>query len=229
MIFTNFFVVRRMLKSDIFDMPVIKSISKKGRYVRLVFEDEEYIQLTREIYSKNKMRPGSNIPDHKLKSLKTESDRQRAISYIDYLLTARPYSTGLLNYKLEQKGYSPDIVKPLLLDYMNRGLLNDRAFANQMAESILRNRPAGRRYIIARLQQKHIPFKLAGEVVDELFSDINETDLALRMLRKRWSYFSKFELETARRKAYNYLARRTIGYSAAQQAFNKIVTEDKED
>ena len=207
----------------------IEKIVKKGRNVRLFLSDERDVILTKDIILKYQVRVGDEISEVRLKSIKVESDSQRARSYIDYLLAARSYSTGLLNVKLEQKGFDRSVIKPILLDYMNRGLLDNRKFARQLVESMLRNRPAGRRYIIARLQQKYVPRKLAGDVVDDLFSDIDESDLALRVLRKRWSYFSKFELDIARRKAYNYLSRRAINYRAAQQAFDMMVKEEAKD
>lgn len=210
-------------------MPGITKILKKGRNVRLFLSDERAVILTKDILLKYELRAGDEISDFKLKSIVVESDSLRARVYIDYLLAMRSYSTGLLKVKLEQKGFDLSVIKSVLLDYMNRGLLDDRKFARQLVESMLRNQPAGRGYIVARLQQKYIGRKLAGEVADELFSGINESDLALRVLRKRWSYFSKFELDIARRKAYNYLSRRAINYRAAQQAFDAMVKEEAKD
>jgi len=106
-------------------------------------------------------------------------------------------------------------------------LIDDVVFAREFAESILRNKPAGRSYVIGCLKQKHISHELAKSIVDELFAGVDEFELALRLLRGRWSYFSKFELETARRKAYNYLSRRSIDYRAAKQAFEKRMNKIK--
>ena len=71
-----------------------------------------------------------------------------------------------------------------------------------------------------------VPAAIARAIVEESFQDVDEFSLAFRLLESRWAYLSKFDLETARRKAYNYLSRRSISYNAARQAFEKISQEE---
>jgi SOS response regulatory protein OraA/RecX len=106
-------------------------------------------------------------------------------------------------------------------------LLDDWRYAKNTVDAIMRRKPAGRNYLIGYLQSRHISRNLASAVVEELLGGLDETELASRLLRKRWSYLAKFELETARTKAYNYLSRRSIGYRAAKLAFEKILKEER--
>ena len=65
-------------------------------------------------------------------------------------------------------------------------------------------------------------------------SDRDETELAIRALQSRWRRWSEIDVETARKRAYNYLSRRGIGYQAARAAFEELsgktdeVTEDQD-
>lgn len=207
----------------------IKEIKRKGKNCLLVFQDGEEVLVTRPVLKKYSLAEDIEITGSLLAEIREESDLQRAEYYVTYLLSRRGYSSGLLRAKMREKGYEKKIINQIILKFMKKGLIDDTLFARQVTESILRNKPAGRNYIIGLLCKKYIPRPMAESVVDSFFQNIDETEIALRLLRSRWRYFSKFELESARRKAYNYLSRRSIGYRSAKMAFEKLVKEDGQD
>lgn len=205
----------------------IIEIKRKGRNFLIFLDNGGEFLLNGKVKDKYGIKPGVEFEYEVLEDIKYESDLIRAQEYVNYLLARRSYSIGLIKSKLEEKRYSKRVVENILRYFIEKGLLDDTTFAREMTGSILRNKPAGRDYIIARLRQKKIPRPTAVSIVDEFFGTIDEVELALKLLRSRWRYFSKFELETARRKAYNYLSRRSIGYQAAKKAFEKILLEEK--
>jgi SOS response regulatory protein OraA/RecX len=210
-------------------MTEIEGVRRKGRNYLVIVSGGREILLTKAVIDRYSIKAGSKIDLDSLEDIKHESDLVRAEDYVTYLLSRRSYSSGLLAAKLREKGYEKEVVRETLSRLKEKGLLDDMVFAREMAESILRRKPAGRNYIIARLRRDYISRSLAEAVVDELLENVDESDMAHRLLRNRWSYFSKFELETARRKAYNYLSRRSIGYNAARQAFEKVLKEENQD
>ncbi|RKX31495.1 MAG: hypothetical protein DRP46_03230 [Candidatus Zixiibacteriota bacterium] len=208
-------------------LAVIEKVQKKGRHylVRLLHGSEFLISA--KYLDQYGLTSGMKIEPDLLDDIKHRSDLQRAEDYLVYLLSRRAYSSGHLMAKMFEKGYDKETITQIIDKFEEKGLIDDVVFAREFAESILRNKPAGRSYVIGCLKQKHISHELAKSIVDELFAGVDEFELALRLLRGRWSYFSKFELETARRKAYNYLSRRSIDYRAAKQAFEKMLSEDE--
>ena len=80
----------------------------------------------------------------------------------------------------------------------------------------------GQAFLVAYLRQRHIPQSLAEQVVVEALSDIDEATLAERLLAPKLKGWRKFGIDIARRKAYNYLSRRSIGYGAAKTVFDKL-------
>ncbi len=208
-------------------MVKIVEIKRKGKNFLIFLERGGEFLLTGGVKDKYAVKSGAEYDNAVLEDIKFESDLIRAQEYVNYLLDRRSYSIGLIKLKLEEKQYSKRVIENILRYFIDRGLLDDTAFAREIAGSMLRNKPAGRDYIIARLRQKKIPRSTAVSIVDEFFGNIDEVELALKLLRTRWRYLSKFELETARRKAYNYLSRRSIGYQAAKKAFEKILLEEK--
>ncbi|PKK82277.1 MAG: hypothetical protein CVT49_14485 [candidate division Zixibacteria bacterium HGW-Zixibacteria-1] len=203
----------------------IENIQRKGKNYLLRFAHGTEILATSRVLDQYRLKPGMKIEADLIDEIKNQSDLQRAEEYLVYLLSRRSYSSGHLAAKMFEKGYSKEIIAEMIEKFEEKGLIDDAAFAKEFAESILRNKPAGKNYIIGCLQQKYVPADLAKAVAAELFEDIDETALALQLLKSRWGYFSKFELETARRKAYNYLSRRSIGYRAAKDAFEQMLKE----
>lgn len=204
-------------------------MTKKGRNFLIAFEDDQSVLLVPFVVDKYNLTIGRDIETGKLAEIRAESDLLRAEDYINYLLARRSYSIGEIAFKLKQKGYSEETARVIIPIFIERDLLDDKNFARELTASILRQKPAGKAYIIGKLRQKHIPQSMAQSVVDNMFLQEDEVDLAVRLLRGRWRHFSKFDLESARRKAYNYLSRRAIGYAAAKEAFEIILKEEGKD
>jgi SOS response regulatory protein OraA/RecX len=222
---------------------VVQNIRKKGRVAVLVIADSTKadsgdvilgkgdsnspeVVIDSRILIKYGIRRDTVIELSQLKEIIFESDLLRAKDYVIYLLSRSGYSVGLLKNKLSEKEYSPKVTAAVIAEFQRLGLLDDRRYAKNAVEAIMRRKPAGRNYLLAYLQSRHISRNLASEVVEEIIGGLDETELAMRLIRKRWSYLAKFELETARTKAYNYLSRRSIGYRAAKLAFEKILKEE---
>jgi regulatory protein len=146
--------------------------------------------------------------------------------YAIYLLARREYSIGQMRAKLLSKGYEPKAVNALIKVLVKEGLLDDERFAKNAVSSIMRRKPAGRAYMLGYLQKKSISRDMALSIIDKFFGRVDETEMAFRLLQSRIRYLSKFDIETARRKAYNYLSRRAIGYNAAREAFEKLEIQE---
>ncbi|MFH2035579.1 MAG: regulatory protein RecX [Candidatus Zixiibacteriota bacterium] len=205
----------------------IVGIKRKGKNVLLASVDGEEILLTSSAVEKHGLKHVGQIEYSILDEIKYESDMERAEDYVNYLLARRSYSTGSINRKLEEKGYPKRVCERIVRLNIERGFLNDERFAREMVESVIRNKPAGKSYILGKLRQKYIPRRLAESIIDELMANRDEVELAYQLIESRWRYFSKFDVETARRKTYNYLSRRAIGFIAAKTAFERILKEDE--
>ncbi|HHI02228.1 MAG TPA: regulatory protein RecX, partial [candidate division Zixibacteria bacterium] len=146
----------------------IADIYKKAGNNQIVLSNKEKVVLCREIVIKYRLKKGAEISSELFDKIKAESDLMRAENYASYLLARREYSSGMLKSKLIGKGYGPDLSK-IVIDKLNRAkLVDDNRFARQAVETILRNKPAGRRYLVAYLRSKYIARELAEAVVDEL-------------------------------------------------------------
>jgi SOS response regulatory protein OraA/RecX len=144
------------------------------------------------------------------------------------LLSLRHHAAAELYLKLKRKQFKAEHIKLALAKAKRLGVLDDEHLALRLSEQLVERRPCGRAYLIAYLQRKHIERSLAERTADVVLSGQDETALAVESLRGRWSRLREFELETAQRKAYNYLARRGFGYAASKAAFERLLKSEHE-
>ena len=109
---------------------------------------------------------------------------RKAYNYALTLLDYRERSQWEIKERMHQKGYTPEVIQQVI-DYLKEhDFLNDRRFSEWWANSIIKKGFA-RRGVYYELRKKGIPKDLIEEVVGKLFSKIDETEMALRIVQKR--------------------------------------------
>lgn len=204
----------------------IKSIARKGKLGIVFLSNDDEFPLLFSLIEEHQLRIGNRIDPPELAKIKTESDYRRADYYLSFILGSRSYSVGQVNQKLTQKGFDKNTRKRIIREYVEKGYLDDTRFARNLINSLMTHKPAGRAYLLAHLRSKYIADHIASEIVDQALENTDEVAMALILLESRRRYLAKFDLETARRKAYNYLSRRSIGYNAARKAFEQFNLEE---
>jgi len=183
---------------------------------------EEPLLVSPSIYHKHRLKEGIVITPPQLEQLVAESAIEVCEQTVGRLLGYREHSVGEMRRKLKQREFASHVIEETLCKYVRNGLLDDARYGARLAKNTLERKPSGRAFVLAVLQRKSINRDLAEEIVNRLFEDADEIDLAVAALESRWSRWDQIDVETARRKAYNYLSRRGIGYAAAKAAFEKL-------
>lgn len=148
------------------------------------------------------------------------------------ILGGRDHSVGELKIKLRQRQFSTDAIEQTIKKYKKMGALDDEQYALKLAQRLVSERPCGRPFLIGHLKKKHIPNHLIDKTADMVLTGLEEVALARAALDRRWYLWTEFDIETTRKKAYNYLARRGFTYPAAKAAFELMqesVDEVRED
>ncbi len=201
----------------------IEKIVPGGSIYYLTLSGQETpLSVSEELVYKYRLKEGIVITLPQFEKLKAESDRLACDNLVRQFLAGREYSSGELKAKLARRQFPPALIDLTVKKYVAMGLVDDARYALKAAEKTLERNPAGRAYLIAFLQRKKIDRELAEKIAATVLAGKDETMLALNSLKKRWRLFGHFELERARRKAYNYLSRRGIGYEAAKTAFERL-------
>lgn len=180
------------------------------------------IVVTADLVHRHRLKAGIIITQPQLEQLLEESEQARCDQYVTMLLGRREHSTYEIRQKLRRKQFEPKAIDTTLRRFSRNGLLDDNRFAANLARRTLEQKPAGHMFIKAVLLRKGIPGEIAERVVGQLLADKDETDLARKALERKWRQWREIDVETARKRAYNYLSRRGIGYQAARTAFDEL-------
>ena len=169
---------------------------------------------------------GIVLTPSQLQVLLKEGELFRCDRTVSRMLANRGHSVGEIRVKLKRKEFSEEAIKTTIAAYLRKGYLDDTHYATSIGERFLRQKPCGRSFLVAYLQRKLIPRKIAEFVADSLLVHTDISQQAIEALRKRWSRYKDLELEDARTKAYNYLSRRGFTYEAAREAFTTVQQEN---
>lgn len=134
----------------------------------------------------------------------TEEERARA--YLLKLLKHRPRSRHEAFVRLQQKGFSEEIVESVLEQAARAGVLDDAKFAQLWVEDRLARRPRSRRMLERELRAKgvapeHIQRALARAGLDE-------EALVRELIAERSPRLRSLDEQTRRRRLVGFLRRR---------------------
>lgn len=204
-----------------------KPIGSGARYKVRLSDREEPLYVTDELVYRHRLKSGIVITAAQKEQLETEAELAECDRVIARLLGIREHSVGQLKAKLHQRQFGQEAIRTQVQKYVDRGLLDDANYAYKQAQTFLETNPAGKNFLIGWLRKKHIAREIAEETADMLLGERDEVELAVASLERKWASIRQFDLERAKSKAYTYLSRRGIGYSAAKAAFEQLYNRDK--
>lgn len=141
------------------------------------------------------------------------------------ILANRQHSKQELIEKLNEKDFPQDIISRVISKFKDRGLLDDSQHALELANKLIARKPCGKHYLISYLLGKKISRNMADQAANALYSSLSTEELAIAALEKRWEAIRTYELETARKKAYNYLSARGFDYRSSKEAFEHLMEQ----
>lgn len=210
------------------NIKIVRLTRSGGKVTLDLSESDEPLVVSEEIALRHRLVEGVVITPAQLDQLRRESRFTLCDGEAARLLGQREHSAGELRTKLVRKKFDPEIIQEVIRKYRDRGIVDDAHYAYKLAERLVAERPCGRSFLVAYLRRKMIDHELAESTADLVLTGREEIDLAALSLGHRWPQLVQFELETARLKAYNYLARRGFSYPAARAAFEKLANRKSE-
>ncbi|MBD3333860.1 hypothetical protein GF356_13505 [candidate division GN15 bacterium] len=165
------------------------------------------------------LKQGVVLTNSQVQAIETEAARLACRRQAANYLASRDYSEKELAVRLRKKGHQKEHIDEIIAIFRNQGILDDARVATNLARGLLRRKPCWRGYMLSHLQTKGIDRATAEMATESALTGHDETELACRALRSRLREYSQIGLETAQRKAYNYLSRRGFGYQAAREAW----------
>jgi len=203
-----------------------KVMIRGSRASLVISSQDEPLTVRPEVVHHYRLEAGTVLTRSQVDHLLAESARMKCVNAATRLLAMRQHSIEELRFKLRRKEHEVEVIDTVIAEFKQLKLLDDAAYARTIVESVLRKQPCGRAYLLSRLDRRRIDRTVATHAADEALSAHQAKDLAVAALQRRWREYRQFELETARRKAYNYLARRGFNFEQARAAFDYIAHKE---
>lgn len=138
-----------------------------------------------------------------------ESAFQKSLRFIAY----KPRTQFDVKKKLNEGGYSEQVIDQILEKLIEKGYLNDQQYAENWIESKSLNKPRSKKLISLELRQKKIDQEIIEEVVDHMHSD---EELAYRAAERYFNRLSNLEEDIFKRRLTGFLIRRGFSYSTVK-------------
>jgi regulatory protein len=143
------------------------------------------------------------------------------------LLTVRSRSRSELQQRLLRAGFEPEEVESALADLERVGLIDDEAFAREVAE-YQRRKGMGQRAGMNALRVKGVDRELAERVAAEANPE-DEAERALEVAVQRLQKLRGLDPATRQRRLQDFLMRRGYDPETARDACRKALTEEAGD
>jgi regulatory protein len=170
------------------------------------------------------LRAGDPITPDLIAELEQRDQRWRAREAALNLLSYRPRTAAELRRRLREKDFGNEVVEQCVEELLQRGLVDDASFAESFVRDRLRFRPRGPQLLLQELRTKGVDWDTARATVDDVCREdgVSETDLA-RQAAARWSPRSGETRLRARRRLYNFLARRGFGAEVVREVVEDLL------
>lgn len=158
-----------------------------------------------------------------------ERARERTMNRALKLLAAKPRSVGELKERLLEKTWtSAQIVDSVIEKLSEYKYLDDEQFAADLATSMLRQRPQGKRRIKQALSQKKLPNETVDKAMGAAFEKLPEEELLERAVEKRLRLKGKPQTRDDVKKFSDHLLRRGFSYDLVLTKLREIGKYDPE-
>lgn len=185
-----------------------------------IFIDGEFVLgIDKKTVEDMDLRVGKLVDEKDLKKITSQEELNKAQAYALMLLGYRERSLREIKIRMRQKGYEEKLVEKVVKYLKDRNLINDKRFTQLWAESRIK-KGYGRWRIQSELEQKGVNREITDEILKDLYSGIDEVQVALDLVeKKRW--VSKEPPRLAERVS-NLLRRRGFSFEVISNVVEKI-------
>ena len=190
---------------------------RRKSLIQLYLDGEAAVKIDTEIFVRSGLKPGDQLTDEELHQLLQASDARRAKEKALYLLEHRSHSKKELTDKIARTAASWEAAQAAADRMEELGLLNDEAYARDLAKELFTRRRFGKGRDRQELRLKGIN----SELIDELLLEYDDEDMALENIRAVLDrkYAGWEEDEKVRRRAFAALQRLGYSYELIRRVF----------
>ena len=141
------------------------------------------------------------------------------------LLARKSWSGRELTHRLRRRGAPAEVAQAVVADLIDRGYVDDQAFARWWAEARARGRRVGSHRLRQELLAKGIPRAMAEAAISAAFEEVGESERALEAGRRRLPSLLRGQPARAAARLADYLLRRGYPASTVRHAVRILLAE----
>jgi regulatory protein len=149
-------------------------------------------------------------------------DLAKVRNYALRLLRYCPRSQREIEERLKRKKYPPELIRKVVGEFLDTGLIDDKAFVKFWFNWRNEINPRSQNFIRLELRQKGISEDIIQEIVGVL-PPANEILKAKELAQKRYDRLKNIEPEKRKRRLYAYLQRRGFEQGIIWDVLNNLI------
>ena len=201
---------------------VVVSIKPKGNRYLIQLGNGEYLKYHKEVVLGSAIKKGTFLSDSLLKKITAKEQEIEAHESAIRLLSFRARSVKELKERLQKKGLYIEIVDKEIDRLRNVGLLDDLKFAKVwVADRGSGRAPRSRQLLKLELRQHGI----TDSILEEVLSEIDDTENALQLARKKARSLKNLEESAFQKKMYANLKRKGFDYETIRGSVTTVWNE----
>lgn len=140
-------------------------------------------------------------------------------------------SKALQDKLIREEKFDPNIVEKIIERLISSGMLDDEAYAEQIARSGLMGKGFGARRVESEMHKRRVPKELINEAIAKVRAEeeTDEVEVALAQAEKGWNRLNNLETRAKKARIYSWLARRGFGPDVINQVLAKLGQEIEEE
>ncbi len=201
-------------------MPVITKlrINKNKTRTRVYIDGSYAFTLSCDIALKNGVKTGLGLDSQQVKKLMRIQECSSCYNSACRLISYRPRCEKEIKERLERKGYQHESIQHTINRLIEKGLIDDAAFARFWAENRASFKPQSSNLTLLELKRKGLAEQDAREAV----KDHDDFENAYRAALSRTKKMAPLDYETFCRRLGSFLKRRGFSYGVIRMVVEKI-------
>ena len=200
----------------------IKRQENNRQRLSIYLDGEFAFGLNDEIVLKHNINVNQTLQEDQIEDLLSEDEKKRAKQKAFSYLARRDHSEKELSDKLRRKGFREPIIIGLIEDLKQSQLINDGTFSRQFARNKIIQKSIGRRELAFSLKQKGISKDILEATLEEVYSEYDEKELALRLANQKLKTIKNIEPIKVKKRISDFLFRRGFNWEIVEQVFEEI-------
>ncbi len=205
----------------------IERASEGSARVAVFVDGSRAFTVSQDVAERLGLAVGVDLGETEIATIESDDRVGKARDKALRLLAVRARSRRELTDRLTRIGHEADAVEAVIADLEASGLVDDVAFARAWADERVRLKPSGRRRLESELIGKGVPRDVIANVLEEIFEEHSELELAVKAAAKRTRRFVGGAVppkERARLRAF--LLRRGFSHEVATAVLRGLPDDD---